>query len=98
MKLQEEEPISFLREDQTKRRSSIEIAHDILNNCQRKKRLTHIQYQANLSSASCNEYVSHLISAGLLQEEIREEAHYYIVTPLGLEYVLAFRKLAEMIS
>lgn len=80
-----------------KKRSQLEIIHDMLSSVQEKGgtiKPTHLMYKSNLSYKLMQEYVELLLNRGLLEED-GEEKKKYVITEKGRTYLFEYRRMAE---
>ena len=81
-----------------RRRSRMEIIHDMLAAIQKKGGLikpTHLMYKANLSHQLMKEYVNELMEKQLMSEDIDEGKKVYVITEKGNEFLAQYRKMCE---
>ncbi|AIF84126.1 putative transcriptional regulator [Candidatus Nitrososphaera evergladensis SR1] len=90
-------------------RGKVEITHDILQLCANEpKKRTHIMYKANLTYEQLNDYVSPLLSRGLLAKRHghREPTDcdkvgghaYYITTEMGRQVLQDLAKAVRHVN
>ena len=80
-----------------RKRERIEIINDILKAIQShsgKAKPTHILYKSNLSSQMLKDYLSELISKGLVEEKDK----MYHITDKGHAYVKDFRMIRDFME
>ena len=85
-----------------KRRTKIEIIHDILKAIQNrggKIKPTHLLYKSNLSHKKMMEYVDDLMNKGMVEEEEqikkKENSKLYTITDKGFEYLEQFKQIQQ---
>ena len=83
-----------------RKRSDIDIIADILIEAKKDTLKTHIMYRCNLSHRQLNIYLKLLFKIGLLKSHSNEEnnARYYEITSKGLEFLMAYSKLKDLMS
>ncbi|MFW6230400.1 MAG: winged helix-turn-helix domain-containing protein [Nanoarchaeota archaeon] len=83
-----------------KRRTKIEIIHDILKAIQNKGgriKPTHLLYKSNLSHKKMMEYVDDLLKKGMIREEHEAKSNNkkYTITNKGLQYLVEFKQIQQ---
>jgi predicted transcriptional regulator len=84
-----------------KRRTKIEIIHDILKAIQNKGgriKPTHLLYKSNLSHKKMMEYVEDLMSKEMIGETTFNGNKMYIITNKGLQYLVEFKQIQRFSS
>jgi predicted transcriptional regulator len=83
-----------------RKRSDIAIIADILIVAKADTLKTHIMYKCNLSHRQLETYLNFLLEIGLLKSHLNEEnkARYYEITSKGLEFLMAYSKLKDLMS
>ena len=83
----------------SKRRTKIEIVHDILKAIQDKGgriKPTHLLYKSNLSHKKMIEYVDELIKKEMMEEqELKGGNKQYVITNKGFQYIIQFKQIQE---
>lgn len=78
-----------------RKRTKIEVIQSILevlkNN--RKVKITHLIYKANLSNNSIKPYMNELINNGLVVEEPEKNKKYFKITNKGMEFLNEYGKI-----
>lgn len=77
------------------KRTKLEIIRDLLDTLQknRKVKITHLIYKANLSNNSIKPYIEDLIKNGLIEQFFEDEQRYYKITNKGNEFLMEFSKI-----
>lgn len=73
-----------------KKRSRIEVIHDILGVVKRRNgkiKPTHILYKSNLSHNMMDEYLTELIEKRFLLEQKLKKGRTYLLTPKGFQFL-----------
>lgn len=83
----------------SKRRTKIEIVHDILKAIQDKGgriKPTHLLYKSNLSHKKMIEYVNELMAKEMMtEEELKGGNKQYLITNKGFQYIIQFKQIQE---
>ena len=83
----------------SKRRTKIEIIHDILKAIQDKGgriKPTHLLYKSNLSHKKMIEYVTELKEKEMMEEhELKGGNKQYLITNKGFQYLIQFKQIQE---
>ena len=82
----------------SKRRTKIEIVHDILKSIQNKGgeiKPTHLLYKSNLSHKKMMEYIEDLLSKEMISEINCEGNKLYGITNKGLQYLVEFKQIQK---
>ena len=82
----------------SKRRSRIDIIHDVLAAIQKKGgkiKPTHLMYKANLSHKLMTSYLEELIGKTLIQEIKEKSNKYLIITDEGYKFLEKFKQMRE---
>ena len=82
----------------SKRRSRIDIIHDVLEAIQKKGgkiKPTHLMYKANLSHKLMTSYLEELIGKTLIQEIKEKSNKYLIITDEGYKFLEKFKQMRE---
>lgn len=77
-----------------KRRDTLAILAELLDNMKEPKRLTHLLYASNLSYAQLSKYLKMVTEMGLAQEQ-RKPFHSYFITNDGKFFVEMVNKRQE---
>ena len=77
------------------KRTKLEVIRDILEVLQknRKVKITHIIYKANLSSNSIKPYIGNLLKNKMIEEIILKEKRLFKITDRGNEFLQEFNKI-----
>jgi len=82
-----------------KKRSQLEVIHDMLSSVQAKGgriKPTHLMYKSNLSYKMMQEYLATLLERGLLAEEKdKDNKKIYTITDKGLTFLFEYRRMTE---
>jgi predicted transcriptional regulator len=84
-----------------KKRTQLEIVHDMLSSIQQKGgriKPTHLLYRSNLSYKLLQEYITLLTGQGLLLEEAHRKdpgKKEYVITDKGLKFLFEYKRIAE---
>jgi predicted transcriptional regulator len=82
-----------------KKRTQLEIIHDMLSSIQNKGgriKPTHLLYRSNLSYKLLQEYLALLEAQGLVAEEqSKDEKKLYVITDKGLKFLFEYKRIAE---
>lgn len=84
-----------------KKRTKIEIMHDILEvikNKNGKIKPTHILYKSNLSYQMMEEYLRELIAKEMVVERRSQGARTYLVTEKGMAFLSEYKIIKEFTS
>ncbi len=79
-----------------RKRSRIDIIHDIILSIQRKGgkiKPTHLMYKANLSYNQMNQYLEELIEKDIIRKVTEKRSNYFIITEKGYNFA---EKILEM--
>jgi predicted transcriptional regulator len=79
-----------------RKRSRIDIIHDIILSIQRKGgkiKPTHLMYKANLSYNQMNLYLEELMKKGVITKITEKKSNYFIITEKGYSFA---QKIMEM--
>lgn len=85
----------------SKRRTKIEIIHDMLKAIQNKGgriKPTHLLYKSNLSHKKMMEYVEDLMNKEMIGEDQFNGNKMYIITNKGLQYLVEFKQIQRFSS
>jgi len=77
-----------------KRRDTLAILAELLDNMREPKRLTHLLYASNLSYSQLSKYVKMVIEMGLAEEQ-RKPFHSYFITSDGKFFIEMVNKRRE---
>ena len=80
-----------------KRRDTLAILADLLDNMREPKRLTHLLYASNLSYAQLSKYLKMTTKMGLVQEQ-KKPFRSYFITNDGKFFVEMVNRRQEKIS
>ena len=77
------------------KRTRLEVIRDILDVLQknRKVKITHLIYKANLSNNSIKPYLEDLFKNNLIEQYLEEEVRLFKITNKGLEFLQEFNKI-----
>ena len=81
-----------------RKRSRIEIIHDILISIQNKGgkiKPTHLMYKANLSHVQMNSYLDELMGNNLVEKVSEGEHSFFCITNKGYSFVQKFVEMKE---
>jgi len=81
-----------------KKRTRLEVIHDILNVVREKSgkiKPTHILYKSNLSHQMMEEYLHELLEKGFIVEKSADKNKTYSITGKGLTYLQKYRSIIE---
>ena len=81
-----------------KRRDKMGIISEILQIAQKEVLKTQIMYRANLSFAQLNDYLSSMITSGLLAKVIRKNGFVYLSTQKGRNFLRKFREISCLLD
>jgi len=81
-----------------KRRDRLYIMAEILGVAREGTLKTQIMYQANLSFAQLNEYLSLLLELNLLETVVANGKTIYKTTEKGLRYLESYREIRELLK
>lgn len=81
-----------------KRRDRLYIMAEILGVAREGTLKTQIMYQANLSFAQLNEYLSLLLELNLLETVKAADKNIYKTTEKGLRYLESYREIRELLK
>jgi len=81
-----------------KRRDQISIITKILETAREGTRKTQIMYRANLSFSQLNEYITFLISNGLIRQTTVKGKEVYVATARGLLITKRYSELLKIIE
>lgn len=82
----------------SKRRTKIEIIHDILKSIQNKGgkiKPTHLLYKSNLSHKKMMEYIDDLMQKEMIDETLFNGNKMYTITNKGLQYLVEFKQIQK---
>jgi len=80
-----------------KRRDRLYIIAEILRMAKNGSLKTHLMYGANLSFAQLNDYLSFLISTGLLKTVKEDNRSIFKTTSKGLEFLTNYEKIISLL-
>lgn len=80
-----------------KRRDTLTILSDLLENMHEPRRLTHLLYASNLSYSQLCKYLKMLVEMGLAQEQ-EKPFHSYFITNEGIFFIEMVNKRQEKIQ
>ena len=80
-----------------KRRDRLYIMAELLRIAKNGSLKTHLMYGANLSFAQLNDYLSFLISTGLLKTVQESGKLVYETTSKGLEFLINYDKIISLL-
>lgn len=86
-----------MRRKERKRRDRLYIIAEILKIAKNRPLKTHLMYGANLSFAQLNDYLSFLISTGLLKTVREDSRLIYKTTSKGLEFLTNYEKIISLL-
>ena len=77
------------------KRTRLEVIRDILDVLQknRKVKITHLIYKANLSNNSIKPYLEDLFKNNLIEQYLENETRLFRITNKGLEFLHEFNKI-----
>ena len=77
------------------KRTKLEIIRDLLDTLQknRKVKITHLIYKANLSNNSIKPYIEDLLKNSLIEQFFDCEQRFFRITPKGNEFLMEFNKI-----
>ncbi|MBS3079334.1 hypothetical protein J4218_04385 [Candidatus Pacearchaeota archaeon] len=77
------------------KRTKLEIIRDMLNILQRnrKVKITHLIYKANLSNNSIKPYLDDLLKNGLVEQYAEDDQKLFRITMKGNEFLMEFSKI-----
>ena len=81
-----------------KRRDRLYIMAEVLGVAREGTLKTQIMYQANLSFAQLNEYLSLLLELNLLEAVKAADKNIYKTTEKGLRYLASYREIRELLK
>ena len=84
-----------------KKRSRLEVIHDILLVIQQKDgriKPTHILYKSNLSHQMLSEYLAELKEKGMITEITKGGGKTYSLTQKGYDYINKYKMIKEFIT
>ncbi len=78
-----------------KKRSKLEVIRDILDilRTNRKTKITHLIYKANLSNNLIKKYILELSRTGMMQELVEKKKKFYIITKKGLNFLEEYNRM-----
>jgi len=78
-----------------KKRSKLDIIRDILGilRSNKKTKITHLIYKANLSNNIIKGYIEELSKNGMMNEIIENKKKFYVITKKGLEFIEEYNKM-----
>jgi predicted transcriptional regulator len=79
-------------------RGKIEIMADVLALSTAGIKKTHIMYRANLSYEQILHYLNHLMTKGLIAQDISDGSLLYRTTEKGREFLTCFSRMTELIT
>lgn len=84
----------------TPRRSRLEIILDILKVIAGNGSLrpTHIMYKANITWETLKQNLSYLKQLNAINEIVEEDGTYFTATPIGLEVLAHYNRIADVLS
>lgn len=79
----------------SKKRTKLEVIRDILEVVKKNKktRITHIIYKANLSNNSIKPYLNELLGSDLLIETEEKGTRFFEITQKGRDFIDEFNKI-----
>jgi len=77
------------------KRTKLEIIRDLLDTLQknRKVKITHLIYKANLSNNSIKPYLEELLRNGLMEQFFEDEQRLFKITSKGNEFLMEYSKI-----
>jgi len=77
------------------KRTKLEIIRDLLDTLQknRKVKITHLIYKANLSNNSIKPYLEELLKNKLMEQFFEDEQRFFKITPKGNEFLMEYGKI-----
>lgn len=86
-----------MKRKERKRRDRLYIIAEILKMAKNGSLKTHLMYGANLSFAQLTDYLSFLISTGLLKTVKEDNKLLYKTTSKGLEFLTNYEKIISLL-
>ena len=86
-----------------KKRSKLQIIHDILSAIKNKGgkiKPTHLLYKSNLSHQMMNEYISDLKKKEFIYEELegKKQSKVYVLSPKGYKYLVEYKTIIKFVE
>jgi predicted transcriptional regulator len=81
-----------------RKRSRIDIIHDIMMSIQNKNgriKPTHLMYKANLSYNQMNSYLEELLEKEFIEKTVEKKSNYLLMTDKGFNFTQKIREMKD---